>query len=367
MFFSEEKNQKTFTSAQAYRYRPWLDGWEAAERLKVFCFFFSKKKIFLFLAFLCLAHPARAITCSIAVSNVAFGNVALLGGLAQDSTASATITCSGGAALTTYIFCINIYSGSNVSGTQRNMAGGGVKLPYALYADLLYSVPWGSWTGAYLSGGVQTTATTLLAGTISLPLTVYAQIPAGEAGASVGSYTDTLPGSANQALQYAPYGGAGDTACPLTGSGVSVSQFGFSVSATVTTACNVQNGSLTFSTVSTLSAAIQGTGSLSVACSGAAPYSVGLGLGNYASGSQRRMYSLLANSYVSYNLYTDSGYSDPWSTTTSASSCTNGASTCYLGTGNGAYQTVPVYGTVPAQAGEAAGIYSDTVTATITY
>ncbi len=319
------------------------------------------------LALLLWATPARAITCSVAVSNVAFGNVALLGGLAQDSSASATVTCSGGTSLTTYIFCINIYAGSNVSGTQRNMAGGGAKLPYALYADTLYAVPWGSWTGAYLTAGVQANATTLVAGTISLPLTVYAQIPAGQAGASVGSYTDTLPGSANQALQYAAYGGAGNTACPLTGSGVTTSQFSFSVSATVTTACNVQNGSLTFSTVSTLSAAIEGSGSLGVACSGAAPYSVGLGPGNYASFNQRRMYSLLTNSYVSYNLFTDSGYADPWSTTTSASSCTGGASTCYLGIGNGAYQTVPVYGTVPAQAGEAAGIYSDTVTATVTY
>jgi spore coat protein U-like protein len=79
------------------------------------------------------------------------------------------------------------------------------------------------------------------------------------------------------------------------------------------------------------------------------------------------MYSSATGGYVSYNLYTDSGYSDPWSTTTSSSSCSSGTSTCYLGTGNGSYQTVPVYGTVPQQLGPAAGSYSDTVTVTVTY
>jgi hypothetical protein len=31
MFFSEEKNQKTLNSAQAYRSGPWPESWEAAE------------------------------------------------------------------------------------------------------------------------------------------------------------------------------------------------------------------------------------------------------------------------------------------------------------------------------------------------
>jgi hypothetical protein len=31
MFFSEEKNQKTFMSAPAYACRPWPERWEVAE------------------------------------------------------------------------------------------------------------------------------------------------------------------------------------------------------------------------------------------------------------------------------------------------------------------------------------------------
>jgi spore coat protein U-like protein len=322
-----------------------------------------------FFAVLGFARPAMAaVSCSLSVTNISFGSLSLLADTSgEDTTGTATITCSGGMLLTTYIFCINIYDGSNVSGTQRNMASGSLKLPYALYSDTAYSVPWGSWTGSYLSAGVQTTAVSTLAGTVSKAVTIYAQIPAGQSGASVGSYSDTLAGSANQSLQYAVDGGAGDTACPLTGTGVSTSQFSFSASATVITACNVQNGSLAFASASTLSAPIDGTGSVGVQCSGSAPYSVGLGPGNYASGSQRRMYSSTTGGYINYNLYTDSGYSQPWSTTTASSSCTGGSSTCYLATGNGSYQTVPVYGAIPQQTGPAAGNYADTVTVTVTY
>jgi spore coat protein U-like protein len=311
--------------------------------------------------------PALALTCSLSVSGINFGSIALLADLTGvDTTGTATITCSGATALTTYIFCVNIYQGSNVSGTQRNMVSGATKLPYGLYSDTLYSVPWGSWTGAYLTQGVQ--ATVLATGSaISQPLTIYAQIPANLTGIAVGTYLDTLPGSANQSLQYAVYGGAGNTSCPLSGSGVATSPFSFTVNATIIGACNVQSGTLAFGSASLLTAPINGTGSVAVQCSYLLPYSVGLGLGNYASASQRRMYSSTTGGYVSYNLYTDSGYSDPWSTTTSSTSCTNGTSTCVLGTGNGNYQTVPVYGTVPTQIGPAAGSYSDTVTVTVTY
>jgi spore coat protein U-like protein len=343
--------------------------WHAITRRSrsVLIFLRRRPEALLVLAADCLSRPAWAINCSLSVANVAFGSVSLLGGAAQDVTSTGTITCSGGAALTTYIFCINIYQGSNANGSQRNMASGALKLPYALYSDPLYSVPWGSWTGAYLSGGVQVLGASLVTGAISLPVTIYAQIPAGQQAASVGTYMDTLPGSASQTLQYAAYGGAGYTACPLTGSAASTAQFGFSAAATIASACTVQSGSLAFASTSVLSATEQGTGSVSVACSGAAPYSVGLGPGTYASGSQRRMYSAVTNNYVAYNLYTDAADTSPWSTTLSATSCTNGTGTCALGIGSGSYQTVPVYGTVPAQAAAAAGSYADSVTVTVTY
>jgi ribosomal protein L24E len=44
VFFSEEKNQKTFISPRDPRSRPWPESETSAE-LKVFWFFFSKKNI----------------------------------------------------------------------------------------------------------------------------------------------------------------------------------------------------------------------------------------------------------------------------------------------------------------------------------
>ncbi len=46
MFFSEEKNQKTFTSCTGSKIRELAGNVEAGQELKVFCFFFSKKKFF---------------------------------------------------------------------------------------------------------------------------------------------------------------------------------------------------------------------------------------------------------------------------------------------------------------------------------
>ena len=109
------------------------------------------------------------------------------------------------------------------------------------------------------------------------------------------------------------------------------------------------------------------TASITAQCTDTTPYSIGLGSGLNASGSQRRMQLGATGNYIKYNLYTDSGYSDPWSATTSTTSCTAGSSTCDLGTGTGSNQNFTVYGQVPAQTAPVAGTYGDTVVVTATF
>jgi hypothetical protein len=46
MFFSEEKNLKTFTFAQLERYGYWPDRGEAAQKLRGFWFFSEEKYVF---------------------------------------------------------------------------------------------------------------------------------------------------------------------------------------------------------------------------------------------------------------------------------------------------------------------------------
>lgn len=87
-------------------------------------------------------------------------------------------------------------------------------------------------------------------------------------------------------------------------------------------------------------------------------YSVALSAGQNASGSQRRMIN--AGEYVAYNLYQDSGRTEPWGD--------GGATgTVLSGTGTGANEEVIVYGRVPSQDTPSPGTYTDTVQVTIAW
>jgi spore coat protein U-like protein len=62
---------------------------------------------------------------------------------------------------------------------------------------------------------------------------------------------------------------------------------------------------------------------------------------------------------LSYGLYTDSAGSNNWNDI--------GGSGIPATTGNGSAQPLPVYGKIPAGQYLAPGLYSDTVTATVSY
>ena len=99
-----------------------------------------------------------------------------------------------------------------------------------------------------------------------------------------------------------------------------------------------------------------GTGTLGLNCTTGTNYTVALDNGLNASGSQRRMASSVP-AYISYNLYQDSAHALPWNSTTGT----------LTGTGTGSAIPLIVYGPVPAAGTTpAAGVYSDTVTMTVT-
>ena len=95
-------------------------------------------------------------------------------------------------------------------------------------------------------------------------------------------------------------------------------------------------------------------------CTNTTPYNVGLnaGAGPGATVTTRRMTSG-AGAAVNYQLYRDSARTQIWGDTVSSNTA--------AGTGNGAVQTLSVYGVVPAQTTPAAGNYTDTVQVTVTY
>src|SRR5439155_23243116 len=73
-------------------------------------------------AVLAISSHAFAQTCTVSMGNMAFSNVNTLTGAAVDTTATMTITCSGGSGNTRRI-CISIGAGSASDATSRKMTG----------------------------------------------------------------------------------------------------------------------------------------------------------------------------------------------------------------------------------------------------
>ncbi|MBC3917084.1 spore coat U domain-containing protein [Undibacterium sp. CY18W] len=131
-----------------------------------------------------------------------------------------------------------------------------------------------------------------------------------------------------------------------------------SVSATVLSACSVTGASLAFGTYA--SSQIDNSAAVSVTCTNGTSYNVGLdaGGGSGATMAVRKMTGSVSGT-LSYSLYKDAGRSTVWGNTVGSDTT--------IGTGTGAAQSISVYGRVPAGQSVTAGVYSDTVTVTLTY
>lgn len=130
------------------------------------------------------------------------------------------------------------------------------------------------------------------------------------------------------------------------------------VRVTVASTCEVSllgASDLDFGTVSSTATQVAATAQLQVRCTNGTPYSVALDLGDNASGGTRRMAN--GSNYLPYGLYRTADTSQPW---------TDQPAEIHSGTGSGANQQISVYGVLPG-ANAPAGVYADTVTATLTY
>lgn len=134
----------------------------------------------------------------------------------------------------------------------------------------------------------------------------------------------------------------------------------FTVSATIAATCIINSaGNLNFGAQGVLSANVDQTSTISVQCTNTTPYTVGLdpGTGSGATVAVRKLTN--GGATINYSLYSDSGRSTVWGETVSTDTV--------AGTGNGAAQSLTVYGRIPAQTTPAPNTYSDTITVTVTY
>ncbi len=133
----------------------------------------------------------------------------------------------------------------------------------------------------------------------------------------------------------------------------------FAVTANVVATCVVSATPMAFVNYTSITPA-DSTSTITVSCSDLTTYNVGLNAGTStgATVTSRKMKGTGA-AVLAYHLYSDSARSVNWGNTVGTDTVT--------GTGTGAPQLLTVYGQVPAGQGPASGVYTDTITATVTF
>lgn len=139
----------------------------------------------------------------------------------------------------------------------------------------------------------------------------------------------------------------------------------FDVTITIEDSCELTTlaTDMGFGTVQLLNTNYAATSTVSVTCTTDAAYDLALDQGGNDDGTTRRMADVGVTNFVSYRLYTDSGYTTLWGDGTTFGSVN-------AGTGTGVEQDITVYGRVESGDNATtppAGAYSDTVTVTVTF
>ncbi len=313
---------------------------------RIDCFRLARRTLVSSLGLLAMlvATQADAQSCSVSMTSVAFGTVNVLPGAAVDTTATVTVTCSGGGA--TVRACVSIACGSACDSTSRQMTGPSSHTArYDLYSDSARTTLWGSWQTGYDTAGVQVSVPKN--GTVNQ--TVYARFLASQPTDAAGSYTSTVSASITYIQQ-------GSVNCPV---GTLTNSKTATVTATVSSNCTIGATGISFGSQGILSSNKDAQGTLSVQCTLGLPYAVSLdgGLSGATNPAQRKMTFSSAN--VVYGLYQDSARSVPWGSTSGVNTASS--------TGTGLAQPLNVYGRVAPQTTPAPGTYTDTIVATITY
>lgn len=132
------------------------------------------------------------------------------------------------------------------------------------------------------------------------------------------------------------------------------------VTANVAHSCSIQAGTLAFGTydpiVNHATNPLDGTSTLTVACTKGTPANIQLDVGANASGATRRL-SDGAGAFINYEIYNDSSRSTVW----------NATNVVNYTAPSRAPSTFTAYGRIPAAQDVPMGSYTDTVVATINY
>ncbi|AYQ27318.1 MULTISPECIES: spore coat protein U domain-containing protein [unclassified Polaromonas] len=312
------------------------------------------------LMLLAAPSPATAQSCTLgSAGGIVFGLTSP--DRHTDTQTSLPYTCRSNASPTYFRLCMYLPEGPIAGVGPRRMSNGkGAQMEYDLYSDAARtqvigppppagnSFPVYSFTALVPGGGVQQQGVAAIYGRVP----AVQNLPAGTAyQAQIGG------GTIYWAWSNASY----PPTCTSGAGGTGSDTFSQSVSASVSNACRITLATdLNFGNTDSLKADLNQTAAIRVRCPVGTEWRLGLSNGNNPDGTTRRMRSA-SGQYVTYELYRDSARTLPWGNTIgtdTASGAGEGESTSILQT---------VYGRVPAQRTTAPGLYSDTVTVTLTY
>lgn len=296
---------------------------------------------------------ARAQSCTVTITDSAFGLVDVTANTVADTTATVTIRCAALLSVALRV-CVSIGPGSGGASdaAHRFMKSGANSLTYGLFSDAGRSNPWGS--SIWPAGGAGAVAVDfpLFIGASTKTATIYGRIYSGQQTVSAGSYLSSFSGSDAQIN----YGLLSLVNCNLLTATATTT---FNATANVPTTCSVTTNDLNFGTIGALTAIKDGSTTLSPLCTNGTPYTIGLngGLSLATDPTQRKMTNLAE--FVVYGLYRDSARTLPFGNSIGVNTL--------AGTGSGLTQSVPVFGRIQPQTTPSPGVYNDTIVVTLTY
>ncbi|WP_186419304.1 spore coat protein U domain-containing protein [Bosea sp. CS1GBMeth4] len=297
--------------------------------------------------------PAAAQSCSLSVTPMVFGPVDVTANAQVDTTATATVSCTG-LPLQLVGICIDLGPGSGgaTDATNRFMVNGAQQLRYGLYGSGM--TPWGS--GAWAGGGANPVGFNIVlsaGGSGSHSEIITGRVHGGQPTAAPLTYTSTFTG-VDARIRFGLVSFL--LGCNLLTNAQTTT---FSVSATVPPTCRVTTSNLDFGSVAILASARDAAAALTPTCTSGTAYQIGLdgGLAGATDPTQRRMSK--GAEFVTYGLYRDAARALPFGSTLGVDTL--------AGTGTGLAQTVTIHGRVPAQPTPSPGAYADTIVATVVY
>lgn len=156
-----------------------------------------------------------------------------------------------------------------------------------------------------------------------------------------------------QVYAYIPYKGYALSSGTCVGT-KSISTSMVNVTVTVSPKCDVRAQDIDFGVQSTLGEALTALGRLYVSCTLNQPYKVSLS--SSAADPKSRQMASASGEHITYGLYKDSAFTQPW-----------GTAEPLEGVGSGVEEQIPVYARIPAQPTPSSGSYNDIVTVTVEY